>query len=126
MEIAERIKLLRKHLKLSQEAFGNRIGLKKASISALEKGVSNLTESTAKLICLEFNISYLWLTTGEGPMKEDKNENDIAIEKLSEKYNLDPVEKKLLTRYLKMSEEKRLSFITFLSNLFEDEKEDEL
>lgn len=126
MEIAERIKLLRKHLKLSQEAFGNRIGLKKASISALEKGVSNLTESTAKLICLEFNISYLWLTTGEGPMKEDMNENDIAIEKLSEKYNLDPVEKKLLTRYLKMSEEKRLSFITFLSNLFEDEKEDEL
>ena len=42
----ERVKAVRKHenVNLSQEAFGNRIGLTKAAISKIEKGVSKMSE----------------------------------------------------------------------------------
>lgn len=86
-----RIKQLRKELKLSQEEFGNRLGVGKSAISYLESGRSNLTEQMTKSICREFNVDYLWLTTGDGEMFADieadimtridyimTGENDIA------------------------------------------------
>lgn len=64
----ERVKELRKYLKLSQEQFGSKIGVGKSAISYIESGRSNLTEQTALSICREYNVDYLWLTTGEGEM----------------------------------------------------------
>lgn len=54
--------------KLSQEAFGNKIGISGASVSRLESGENNPSEQTIKLICREFNVHYLWLTEGVEPM----------------------------------------------------------
>lgn len=74
----DRIKELRLHLNLSQEEFGTRIGLSsKASVSKIEKGKNGTTEQTLRSICREFGASYLWLTTGEGPMFE--NGDDAAL-----------------------------------------------
>ena len=44
----ERLKLLRKTLKLSQDAFAERIGMKGSSISLLESGGRNITEQVFK------------------------------------------------------------------------------
>ena len=75
----ERIKELRLALNLSQEDFGARIGLKsKASVSKIEKGINGTTEQTLRSMCREFGASYLWLTTGEGPMFEDGGD-DAAL-----------------------------------------------
>lgn len=75
----ERIKELRLALNLSQEDFGARIGLKsKASVSKIEKGINGTTEQTLRSMCREFGASYLWLTTGEGPMFENGND-DAAL-----------------------------------------------
>ena len=75
----ERIKKLRQALGLSQEDFGLRIGLRsKASVSKIEKGINGTTEQTLQSICREFGASYLWLTTGEGPMFENSND-DAAL-----------------------------------------------
>ena len=46
----ERLKLLRKTLKLSQDAFAERIGMKGSSISLLESGGRNITEQVIKSI----------------------------------------------------------------------------
>lgn len=67
----ERLKLLRKTLKLSQDAFAERIGMKGSSISLLESGGRNITEQVIKSICREFNVDYIWLTTGDGEMFVD-------------------------------------------------------
>ena len=73
----ERLKLLRKTLKLSQDAFAERIGMKGSSISLLESGGRNITEQVIKSICREFNVDYMWLTTGDGEMFIDTDDDFI-------------------------------------------------
>lgn len=67
----ERIKVLRKFLKISQEEFGNRVGISKSAVSNMESGRYNATDSMIKLICKEFNINEDWLRHGEGEMESD-------------------------------------------------------
>jgi transcriptional regulator with XRE-family HTH domain len=74
----ERLKLLRKTLDLSQDAFAERIGMKGSSISLLESGRRNITEQVIKSICREFNVDYGWLTTGVGEMFVDSDEDFLA------------------------------------------------
>lgn len=74
----DRIKIVRKNNNLSQEEFGNRIGITKSSVSLLESGKNSPSEQTIKLICKEFNISYLWLTQGIGSMEEQTDHSTMA------------------------------------------------
>lgn len=62
----DRIKLIRKNNNLSMEKFGEKIGLKKNSISQIESGINNPSEAAIKSICREFNVNENWLKTGEG------------------------------------------------------------
>lgn len=50
------------------EKFGDRLGIKKAAVSKIEKGENSLTDANIKAICREFSVDYMWLTTGEGEM----------------------------------------------------------
>lgn len=68
MTQGERIKELRKTLSLTLEKFGQRIGVGKSTISDLENGRRSLSEHMTKSICREFSVDYIWLTTGEGKM----------------------------------------------------------
>lgn len=75
MEIYERIRELRKkHLKMSMEAFGKRLGVSLDVISNIEKNRLAKPEqklSLYKLICKEFNIREDWLLNGNEPMYEE-------------------------------------------------------
>ena len=67
MEIGKRLRHLRKELlKMTLEDFGNRLGLKKSTLSNIENGTYNLTEQTRRSIMREFNVNENWLLTGEG------------------------------------------------------------
>jgi len=67
----ERVREVRKNLGLTLDKFGERIGIKKSALSSIENGRSNLTDANIKAICREFNVDYIWLTTGEGEMLPD-------------------------------------------------------
>ena len=69
--INERISILRKELGLTQDEFGDQIGIKKSAVSKLENGTNNLTDGMYKLILRTFNVNPSWLELGEGPMFED-------------------------------------------------------
>lgn len=71
MTQGERVKEVRKSLNLTLEKFGERIGLKKNSLSQIETGRNNLTDQTFASICREFNISEDWLRDGTGDMFVD-------------------------------------------------------
>lgn len=68
MTQGERVKEIRKSLNLTLEKFGEKLGVGKTAISNIEKGSRNLTEQMTKSICREYGVDYIWLTTGEGEM----------------------------------------------------------
>ena len=56
--------------KMSQEKFGEKLGVSKAAVSRMEMGKYGITETMIKLICTTFNVSETWFRTGEGEMFE--------------------------------------------------------
>lgn len=80
MEVYERIKELRKeHLKLSQAAFGERLGVNRDVINNIENNRLSKPEqklSLMKLICKEFQVNEDWLLNGNGEMFEELPEED--------------------------------------------------
>jgi transcriptional regulator with XRE-family HTH domain len=68
MTQGERINDVRNSLGLTLEKFGEKLGVTKTAISRIEKGERSLTEQMTKSICREFSVDYMWLTTGEGEM----------------------------------------------------------
>lgn len=77
MTQGERIREVRNTLCLTLEKFGDRLGVTKVAISNIEKGNRNLTEQMTKAICREFNVDYMWLTTGDGEMFIDNDDDFI-------------------------------------------------
>lgn len=73
----ERVKEIRKTLGLTLEKFGERIGVTRGSMSNIENGNRNLTEQMTKSICREFSVDYMWLTTGEGEIFIDTDDDFI-------------------------------------------------
>ena len=80
MTQGERIREVRKALGLTLEKFGEKIGMKKNSVSQLENGKNSVTEQVVKAICREYNVDYMWLTTGDGEMFI--NTDDDFIERI--------------------------------------------
>lgn len=68
LDIRDRVKLLRETLGMSQEDFGNKLSLQRSAISLMERKQRNVTDRTVRDICREFNVDYIWLTTGKGEM----------------------------------------------------------
>lgn len=77
MTQGERIRELRKTLKMTMEQFGEKIGVTKSTISNIENGNRSATEHMVKSICREFNVDYIWLTTGEGEMFLESDDDFI-------------------------------------------------
>ena len=64
----ERIRAVRKALKLNQGEFAERLGMQGTALSMIEVGETILTEKNIKLVCMTFNVSEKWLRTGKGEM----------------------------------------------------------
>lgn len=124
MNTNERVKLLRKTLELSQDSFGDKLGVKKSAISKIEKGENGLKDQLAKLICRTFNVDYFWLTEGTGEMFR-KIPNTL-IEKLSEKYQLNEQSQIILKSYLESPDDQKAAIENFLLKVAENlQKKDE-
>lgn len=64
----ERLRAVRKALRLNQKSFAEQIGLNQNSLSMIEKNHTPLTDKNVKLVCAAFNINEQWLRTGRGEM----------------------------------------------------------
>ena len=125
MSVGNRVKTVRKALGISQEKFGNQIGISKVAISDIENEKTSLTERNAKSICREFNIDYFWLTEGTGEMFIEFP--DVAIDMIVNDYKLDETDRILIETYLNASADERKyleSFLqTFAKNLENKKRE---
>ena len=62
----ERLRELRKTLKLNQTNFAKRLGMTQTAYSMIENGNNPLSDRHIKVICSSFNVNENWLRTGEG------------------------------------------------------------
>lgn len=115
----ERIKLLRKTLGLSQEAFGKKIGITKASISRIEKEDRNPSEQTIKSICREFGVDYFWLTEGIGNEMFIKKETD-PIKLVAKEHGLTDLEAEIVVEFMKLTAEERAMMVNIIRKLFKE------
>ena len=103
-----RVKEIRVALGLSQDAFGAKLGLKRAAVSRIESGAVNLTETNVILICERFNVNRDWLLNGTGEMFLP--ESSDSLDALAEQYDLTPLEREIFENYCKLSKAQRLAF----------------
>jgi transcriptional regulator with XRE-family HTH domain len=66
--ISERLKTVRKQLKLSQQKFGQPLKIGQDAISDYENGRNEPSERTIEAILKEYSINRSWFDTGEGEM----------------------------------------------------------
>lgn len=64
------------------EKFGERLGVKRNTVSQWESGKNSVTDQMIKSICREFNVDYMWLTTGHGEMFVSTDES--VLEKIDQ------------------------------------------
>lgn len=98
MTQGERVKEVRKTLGLTLEKFGQKLGVTKAALSAIENGRRGLTEQMTISICREYNVNYDYLTYGDGEMFEDLPET--ILDELCIEYDLDDDDRDILNFYL--------------------------
>lgn len=72
----DRIKLLRKTLGLTQTEFGQKIGVKQATVTGYESGARAPTDSVVLGMVRAFGVSETWLRTGEGEMFPQRSQNE--------------------------------------------------
>lgn len=112
----ERIRELRKHLNMTMDEFGARIGLSKAAISLIEGGRNGARDQTVFAICREFGVSEHWLRTGEGEMFEQTRET--VLDRLAAEYSLDKEQVSVIENFLDLSPQERTLFLTQMRKVF--------
>lgn len=117
--VGARIKEVRKHYKLSQTEFGERLGLTRPTIANIELDRINTSEAYMKLICQTFNVNPLWLESGTGEMLIETEQNlldDVAIA-----YNLGNLELSIIKKFVSLNEADRKVILDFVLSIAEDE-----
>lgn len=122
----KRIFELRKYLKLSQEKFGEKLGVTKSAVSKMELGTYNITDTMLRLISKEFNVSYEWLANGTGEMILSKNRLD-EISKLTNQLlceEEDSFKNKLISALANLSEQQWKVLADIAESLVNKENKD--
>ena len=121
MELHERIKHIRKEeLKLTQDAFGNSLGVSRDVVNNWERGRVDIKDYVLKLICKTFRVNYAWLSEEAG--EPFVSVPDIILDDVAEEYGLDEEDRLLMEEYAKLPPEVRAAIKQMLKNVFVKEK----
>ena len=125
--INERIKELRKTLRLSQTAFGEKIGLGRGSIKGFDEKTTVPTSSQLRVICKEFNVNPDWLMHGTGEMFLERDSGDEIAEFLSSLLDDDDtsIRKRFILALSKFDGDDWATVEKFLDNFTKTEKDGE-
>lgn len=121
----ERFSILLDELKsrgIKQYAVAEALGVTETAVSAWRNGRRNITEQTIKAICREFNVSYIWLTKGEGEMFIDSDDDIIeTIDRIMIGEN--EFHKNLFKTFARLDEDELLALEKILDKFMEVRKE---
>ncbi len=114
----DRIKQIRKSIGLKQTEFAEKLGIKGNTITSYETGTRVPSDAIIKAICREFNVSEVWLRTGEGePFNQlDEDAEFIAIcEAIS--LSDDDIIKKIIKSYWVLDEKEKAAIRKLIDGL---------
>ena len=80
----ERIKELRKTLRLTQQEFADSLNIKRGAVANYEIGRNEPIDAVVSLICKTFNVNEEWLRSGAGDMFLELPEEDEEAAYVSE------------------------------------------
>lgn len=110
-----RLKEVRKQLKLNQKELGEKVKLSQTHISSLENGTREMTDRIIADYCREFNVNEDWLRTGQGEMFIESDSTIIA--ELASEYHLDPIDQKIIEHYVGLDEGDRQTIKDYVVSL---------
>lgn len=108
----ERIRKLRKALDMTQQAFADKLGVKRNTVGQWECGINSITDQIVLSICREFNVSEDWLRYGSGDMFLPEETDEFGA--LSKKYGLSEAERLLVERYVTSGDKIRKAIVDFI------------
>lgn len=79
-EVNDRVYSLRKHLGLSQTAFGQALGVGIGVIKNIEYKLTEPKPDFLSLVCKVYNVDPYWLETGEGEMFLEKDDLESLLD----------------------------------------------
>ena len=114
----ERIRELRKHLKLTQQEFADRLGIPRNNIAGYETGKRSPSEAAIALICKEFGVNPDWIRSGKGDMLLKKPDN--AFDYLINEYGLTRKEAVLIEKFAEMNDKSRQAILEYIASVAKD------
>ena len=117
----ERIKQLRKQLKINQSEFGSRIGISRDTIANIEGNRIEIKDIYVLSICKEFNVNEDWLRTGEGEMFNQSDEDEELAAIVGRVLAGEDEFRKALYRQIGTCDQKYIDMLKeFVENIYKD------
>lgn len=120
MEMKDRIRILRKdYLKMSQAAFGERLGVNRDVINNIENNRLARPDqklSLIKLMCKEFSVNEEWLLHGNEPMFAEKDV--FSLDEFAKARGASEIELEILKVYFEIDPKIRHVLIDHLQSHF--------
>lgn len=114
-----RIKELRKRLGMTQEEFGQKIGVTRGSISHYESenhGAEPI-DRIIYTICAQFGVNPDWLRGGDPPIYVQSEAPGLLLHQLQEEYDLSPLDLEIIKAYITLPEADRKGIRKFVKTI---------
>lgn len=122
----ERVKAIRKELKLTLDKFSSQLGVTLSAVSFVENGKRNLTNQMATSICKIFNVNPEWLENGTGEMFLEVERDEQFYDAVAEiDFKGNELIKQIVIEFAKLPENEQQAFTDFAMRLLEKTKEAE-
>lgn len=119
-EIGTRVKKVRLRKGISQEQFGEIIGIKKVAVSKIENGENSLSKGDLLAICRQFNVNKEWLINGNGEMFTPKSKEDeirnFYENAISSDSDIAKIQRKFISTLVSLDEEEWIVLDRFMKH----------
>ena len=121
----ERLRVLRKHLKLTQKDFAKKLCVTQSLITGMETGYRQLTPRMMHTLWTEFKVSREWLETGEGEMFEQFSPDEEFLQIMTEiQLSDDPIIRHIIKAYWQLSDSDKLVVQRMVKNFVDELQKD--
>lgn len=125
--INTRLREVRRTLNMTQQAFADKLGVKRNTVGQWECGINAPTDQTIFSICREFNVNEEWLRTGTGEMfiEETPDEEFMRMAKAvaAGDTRADRMIRKTLMCFYEMDDLGKETLMNFIQNLVDSRQE---